>query len=291
MASANLIHGERPAAYYNASPQYEEVEQWRRIVPEIDAALGDRQKNQFVVFAETYGEGPAEYLWSGVIARGSHYTAEGGMAIYTSHILRDEFCRLNVAAQRSLFFDRTPIAGRRALGHPPNTARGEFVEDGFGAVMHELGHALGLPHDRRDERRYIRGNGFRHIRENLTAGSGRRSPVGFSDENRLLLMSSRYVAQDLDASDDEPPRILDASLVSQGRAFVLNVNASDNTALRALVVYDENAGSIIGGQGLKGEQARIRLRLPVKIDNGNAKLLLILTDDGGHQTRESKTFP
>ncbi|MEO8494505.1 MAG: hypothetical protein ABI614_05520, partial [Planctomycetota bacterium] len=75
------------------------------------------------------------------------------------------------------------------------------------AVMHELGHALGLPHDLRDERRYIMGNGFRHIRENLTTGSGARSRVGFSDENRLLLMSSRYVAQDIDASDDEPPKI------------------------------------------------------------------------------------
>jgi hypothetical protein len=282
----HLVRGKREAAFYNCAPTYDDNEQWSRIVPEIDEALGDRHKNLYVVFSETYEEGPSEYLWPGAFARGKPYGAEGGLGIYTSHILRDEFCCLTVADQQRLFFDRTPIVGRRALGHGPNTPRCEFVEDGFGAVMHELGHALGLPHDLRNERHFIMGNGFRHIRENLT-GKGR---VGFSDENSWLLMSSRYVAQDLDTTDSEPPKIQGASLVGSLRRPLLQVEASDNTGLRALVLYDVSAGSVIGGRTLEGNTVKVELPIQTESTNGELELMLILTDNGGHQTRETKAF-
>lgn len=284
----HLIRGDNDAAWYNNSPKYDTNEQWRRVVTEVDATLGSRRKNLFIVFSETYDPGPSEYLWPGVVALGTRYGAEGGIGIYTSHILRDEFCTRNVSDQRRLFFDRTPITGRRALGHSLNTPRSEFVEDGFGAVMHELGHALGLPHDFRNERQYIMGNGFRHLRQNFSSRT--RSPVGFSPESTLLLMSSRYVARDLDATDSKPPTILSASLGRRPGHPTIEVKATDNVGLRACVVYDEVTGSVVSGGKLRGKESEVSLPVVAKVSDGNIKLMLILTDQGGHQTRMSKTF-
>jgi hypothetical protein len=70
--------------------------------------------------------------------------------------------------QVAKFFDQTPVPGRTAMGHRINSARCEFTEDGFGAVIHELGHAIGLPHDFSNHDRYIMANGFRQIARNLS---------------------------------------------------------------------------------------------------------------------------
>ena len=86
-----LIRGERNASYYNNAPGYDANEQWKRLGPEIRRA-GDPQRQVLLVFAETYDEGPAEHLWPGVIARGAYHTATGGLAIFSGHLLRDEFC-------------------------------------------------------------------------------------------------------------------------------------------------------------------------------------------------------
>ena len=68
----------------------------------------------------------------------------------------------------------------------PNSPRYEFVEDAFGAVLHELGHSLGLPHDYRN-RRDIMGSGFRELRWNLDP---RWAVVGFLGGGTLATLRS-----------------------------------------------------------------------------------------------------
>ena len=246
-----------------------------------------------VVFAETY-DGPAEHLWPGVIARGAYLGADGGLAVFSAHLLRDEFCPATPEALRRVFFDETPVRGRRARGQRMNSPRGTFAEDGVGAVAHELAHAFGLPHDRRRDDRDLMGNGFRNLRWNVgPAPPGKR--VGFSEENARLLMASRYFARDLAAADDRPPKVESARLAREGGAWVLSLSASDDTGLRAVVLVDRGAESVTAGRALEGKARSFRQRLPAAAATGpNArglKLQIILADDGGNQTRATVDSP
>jgi hypothetical protein len=275
-----LVKGERDARHYNNAPAYDADEQWKRLLPEIRSKIGDTKKRIAVVFVENYDDGPAEHLWPGVMARGAYFSAEGGLAVFSAHLLRDEFSAATPAALRELFLDQTPVPGRKAWGRSMNSPRGAIAEAGVGAVAHELGHALGLPHDRRDDSRDIMGNGFRNLRWN-SGGGGRR--VSFSEENARLLMSSRYLNDELDLTDDQPPTV-EAKFA--GARGTITVKASDDRGLRAYVLVDRTKGSVVAGGTLKGTTAEFKEARP----NGGGKspsqtFQLIVSDSGGHQTR------
>jgi hypothetical protein len=279
--TVKLIEGARKAAYYNNAPGYDADEQWRRLMPEIRSQLGDPRQQVLIVFTETYDDGPAEHLWPGVIARGAYNTASGGLAVFSSHILRDEFCALNVEEQRRLFFDQTPVPGRKAWGHRIDSPRCAFIEDGIGAVAHELGHALGLPHDRRQDAQDVMGNGFRNLRWNFAPSPAKR--VAFSEENARLLMSSRYLAKDLDLTDNQPPTVRAEPPARDRSGWNLTVHANDDKGLKAIVIVDRKAGSVVAGRALKGKSQQIRQRIPDSA--ASSPLQIIVSDSGGNQSR------
>ena len=269
----SVVKGDHDASYYNNAPRYDADEQWKRLLPEIKKKVGDHQKQVIVVFAETYDSGPAAHLWPGVIARGAYNNANGGLAVFSAHILQDQFTAPTVDELKRLMFETTPVPGRKAWGHKMNSPRGTFVEDGIGAVAHELAHALGLPHDRRRDKLDIMGNGFRNL--SWLYRDKPDSKVGFSEENARLLMSSRYVNANLSFKDDEPAAVRATRTGGQ-----LMVQASDNVGLRAVVVVDRIAGSVISGQMLSGMSQTVRVPVPA-----GKRLQVIVADEGGHQTR------
>lgn len=271
----HMVIGDQNAAYYNNAPTYDANEQWKRIVPEIRKKVGDPQKQVIVVFAETYDSGPAEFNWPGAIARGAYNNANGGLAIFSAHGLRDEFTAASPEELKALMFDKTPVPGRRTRGAGMNSPKGKFVENSLGAVAHELGHALGLPHDHRQDRIDLMGNGFRNIAWNFSHDAEEK--VGFSEENARLLACSPYITIALNKNDKKPPKV---EVTRNGRRIM--VQATDETGLRALVVVDRTKESVIGGERLNGLSQTIRMTVPRE----NA-VQVIVADQGGNQTRAS----
>jgi len=279
----HLLRGDKAAGYYNNAPRYDANEQWRRLAPEIRSKLANPQTTVIILFTETYDDGPAPRLWPGVIARGAYNNANGGLAIFSAHILKNEFAAITPSELRKLLFDQTPVPNRATWDHKAPAPRGAFVEDGIGAVAHELGHALGLPHDRRRDDIYIMGNGFRNLRWNLSPNGGPGGKkVCFSDEDARLLMSSRYLNPQLDLSDTQAPKV-EATLKKNAAAWTVSVKATDNSGLRSILFFNKSAGSTLDGRELSGKSAQFTHRLPDP--KSDLDLQLIVTDNGGHQTR------
>lgn len=285
----HLVRGARPAAFYSGATNYErEVQNHKkRIFDEIPASIGVPSRNLMVVFADTYDNGPNRVEWPGGIALGVRRSADGGTAIFSAWILREEFSATTVERQKELLFDSTPIKGRTALGHGgSDSPRFEFIEDGIGAVAHEIGHALGLPHDKRNDQVYIMGNGFRNLRWNFTSSADLKQRVSFSDDNARILYSSRYLASDAVLSDRIPPtvRLNWAEKMSTGATNIsLSVAAADNEGLRAILYFSITQASVVGGRGLTGKLQKFEERISVPpLKPGPFRLRALVTDVGGN---------
>ena len=292
--TVHLVRGRHPAAHYSGAPDFGFMRQWKTILPEVEAALGPCARNLHVVFTETYDDGPTKFEWRGGVALGCHYTSRGGAGLFSAWILRDEFCATTVAEQVRLLGDATPIKGRVALGcRQMDSPRFEFIEDGFGAVAHELGHAFGLPHDRRKDGQYVMGNGFRNLRRNYVGKTAPDRAVGFSVDNARLLARSRFLADDADADDDEPPRLeLAPPVTIKAGATVVPVRGTvtDDRGLGAVLYFVREMDSVVAGADLSGNAARIDAMLPVRPVKDACEVTIIAIDRGGNIATAKMTY-
>lgn len=129
------------------------------------------------------------------------------------------------------------------------------------------------------------GNGFRKLRANFTPNGPAKRVVGFSDENARLLMSSRYVASDLDWTDDKAGTVK-LKFDSRRKPLKLAVTADDERGLRAITYMDRIKGTVIGGAVLKGTHQSLEYAVPsTAIHEGRCDIEAFVTDNGGNLTR------
>jgi len=291
----HFVKGKQKAAHYNGDPEFKFLRQWRTILPEVEAALGRCSEALHVIFAETYDDGPAKFEWRGGVALGCYYTACGGAGLFSAWILRDEFCATTIDEQLRLLADATPVNGRVALGcGRMNSPRFEFIEDGFGAVAHEMGHAFGLPHDHRKDRQYVMGNGFRNLRRNYPGRGPDSERVGFSPESARMLARSRFLSEDADLGDRKAPRLQLApppTLKAGDREVPVRGRATDDKGLAAVLYWWRPMDSTVGGADLTGTSADLAATLPVRpMKKGKADLIVTVIDRGGNIGTAKVTF-
>ncbi len=294
----HLVRGKRAASHYNNGPRYSFRNQWRTILPEVSAAVGGVGKRMHTIFAETYDPGPHAFEWPGGVALGGKTGLHTGVGLFSAWILRDEFCAETIPGQLEYLADETPIPGRKALGAAAgDSPRYEFIEDGMGAVAHEMGHALGLWHDTRRGDAYIMGNGFRRLRGNyLRLAGAERTDVGFSPENAAMLANARCLDPNADRSDNAPPEITltcPAELAAGARAFEVAAEVRDDKRLAASVLYCSAGDSVVWGRRHEaaGEKVKISVRLPRQLPAGELRLHFGTMDGGGNFARADARIP
>jgi hypothetical protein len=292
----HLMQGRAKAVYYSGWPEYKFHTTWKRVLPEVEVAYGSARKNLYIIFVESYDEAPARYEWPGGVALGARYSAEGGAGMFSSWILRDEFCATTIEDQIHYLADDIPIVGRTALGHGrKDSPRYQFIEDGFGAVLHELGHAFGLPHDKRNEREYIMGNGFRKLRHNYLPHLN-QPPIGFSPANASILAYSRFLNTKADLNDNQKPIIkveAPPSLKASDNQITLSLDFQDNGKLGGYVVFAKSQDSVIGGGKLEGSDWREKQTFPIRqlTAGENCQITVLVIDHGGNLVSHKVVVP
>ena len=130
----HLVRSERPATYFSERPDRNDARHFEQIARDIPGDVASPLRHMIVLFPETYEPGPASVEWQPSIGMGIHFSADGGLAIMSAWILRDEFCATTYAEQKKLIMDATPIKGRTAFETGKmDSPRFDFIEDGFGA--------------------------------------------------------------------------------------------------------------------------------------------------------------
>lgn len=286
-----LIRGDRTAAQYSQNFAWKDGAHGQAIFQEVDRKHANTKTNMTFVFCETYGAGQSRKLWPGHIALAVGKPPLGGVCVFSSWILRDEFASHDPRVLQKRFFDSSPIRGRSALGdRGQNSPRADFMEDGVGGCVHELAHMFGLTHHSGNRpQRHLMAQGFRHLRWNVGVRDDPRRSGVFSEENAGMLMTSRFINPAVQQTDNEKP-IIQATVNRRGSNLSVSIDASDETSLARITVIQIIPGGgreLIWSKPINETQMKRTISVvprPVQGRAGPVTIQVIAIDSGGNFT-------
>ena len=216
-----------------------------------------------VLFPETYEPGPASVEWQPSIGMGIHNSADGGLAIMSAWILRDEFCATTYAEQKKLIMDATPIKGRTAFETGKvDSPRFDFIEDGFAPRRTRWAMRWGC----RTTSATATTSCFKAsaICRSIIFPPPRKNAPQVSKENARLLGVSRYLVPETDRTDNTPPSAQLVFRLSKGRPpkLMISIKATDDRELREAVFYDRQHDTVLGGTELAGKNQALEFATP-----------------------------
>jgi hypothetical protein len=140
------------------------------------------------------------------------------------------------------------------------------------------------------------GQGFRRIRWNFAQPPQPQNGGVFSEDNIRMLLSSRYLATDLDVNDLSPPdlrvRVVDAKRDKRSASLTVEVDASDDRGLRAVLFLCVQQDSVVGGRQLSGTRQTFRQQLAIDpAISGEVAIDVTVTDVGGNYVTRRASWP
>lgn len=157
----------------------------------------------------------------------------------------------------------------------------------FGAIVHELTHAFGMPHDFRNDDNFagnLMGNGFRGFR-------GTALPDSFTGYNYVqpgqaqVLHNSVYFTHQGTAPERTGPSVTIVSKDVVDGQLRLTFRVADPSGLGALIL--QRAGDQIGDMTLSGTSATVTMDTPYFEPFDSSEFAVMVYDRLGNRTRQT----
>ena len=285
--SVHVVRGRLKSSEYRTAP-------WNSITSDLAREGFHFDQQIHFVFADVFDPhqtAEPESTWPlGDFAFGASTPQGGGLAMVSSWVLTDTFARARVEDLLPVLVDSRPL-GLSMIGNPgPAVSVGDALADGIGAVVHELGHALGLTHDYRLGKRGIMGFGFRFLKGNYFASG--IPPVTLAFEQANLIARSPYLGSPYNGSDQNPPKLSLRAIGARksGQDLSLEVQMEDAEGpLQGLILYSPLKDTVLVGTGLshmsdQGIRAYYELT-PPQDELGRFPLVIQGSDRSGNLTQ------
>lgn len=286
--AVHVLNGERESLFYNQNGAWKDGGHTKAVFDEVSRRDFDRRKFMTLIFSETYEPGPSPKLWPGHLAVAAASPPNGALGLFSAWILRDKFACADDVEFRSRFFDETPIEGRAALGSKlKNSPRADFMEDGVGGALHELTHMLGAVHHKRNGISGVMSQGFRDLRWNVGLKTNRTQRCRFSDATAAMVMTSRFLNDSVDRTDNTRPDAKIQVTIREPNAIV-EIKATDDRTLTFLYLIESGpfGRQVIEGRELNGKSETVKLTVNGRdLDRDANEFVAIVVDGGGNQRR------
>lgn len=281
-----LVRGEASALFYvGGSDQTDGAVLHANVQRELAARKIVAPDDLVVVLADVCLESARLSCLRGGVALGGATSARGGLGMFSGNILRTDVTAETYAGLLARFQDATPVSGEMAL-YGDGTPTYEVIDDELGAVIHELGHGMGAPHDFSDGDVYVMGNGFRNLHQNYVGPDAHNVPVRFSYANSVLVAFNAFVNPSNDWDDVTPP-VPDIAVFQESAQLRVSGWVMDDRAVGGVNVAvlhpASGAFSVVGGQVLEGAQAQFNV-LVRALGPGENQVQVIAIDRGGNRS-------